>query len=145
MDHMSKEPFEVVWWPLALLSAGALHSALSRRQGSPVLGISPDAVVAVNLFIVSVGYLHYVTSVISETCSFLGIKCLTIDVEKARKAKEAAAVAEGRSVEASATSANGSGGAAAAASSGVVTTRKKGATTPASPTKRRRSSSRSRK
>lgn len=148
MDHMAKEPFEVIWWPLVLLSAGVLHSAVSRgRQNGPLLGVSPDAVVGVNLLIISVGYLHYVTSVISETCSFFGIRCLTIDVEKAKRAKEEAAAAEGRrSVAAAATKA------AAAASNGNRaatrnggTARKKAETPAVVATRRRRSSSRSRK
>jgi hypothetical protein len=161
MDHMAKEPFEVVWWPLVLLSAGGIHSAASRALGTPrLLGVSPDAVVAFNLLVISIGYLHYVTGVISETCSFLGIRCLTIDVEKARRAKEeAAAAAEvGRGAKKATATSEGaaakrvtSNGAAAkratATSSGGT---RKAAAAPAAATsstspRRRRSSSRSRK
>ena len=153
MDHMAKEPFEVVWWPLALLSAGGLHSAVSRRfpGSSPLLGVSPDAVVAFNLFVISAGYLHYVTSVISETCAFLGIRCLTIDVERARRAKEEAAAAEGRGGKAAASAATAatatSNGTAkrAATSDGGSRKATAPASSAASPPRRRRSSSRSRK
>ena len=160
MDHMAKEPFEVVWWPLVSLSAGALHSAASRRRGIPVFGVSPDAIVYFNLAVISLGYLHYVTGVISETCSFLGIRCLTIDVERARRAKEeAAAVAEGRSGRSGgaaretagngggAAASNGGGGGGGADAASKKKKKKKSAPAPASsasPT-RRRSSSRSRK
>lgn len=150
MDHMAKEPFEVVWWPLALLSAGGLHSAASRRFGPPgsgstrFLGVSPDAVVAFNLAVISAGYLHYVTSVIRETCAFLGIRCLTIDVERARRAKEEEA-AKGATAASAAATSNGT-----AKSDGGG--RRKATAPPASssaaassPPRRRRSSSRSRK
>jgi len=154
MDHMSKEPFEVVWWPLALLTAGGAHSALSRARAassngktSPLFGVSPDAVVAVNLLVISVGYLHYVTCVIRETCAFLGIRCLTIDVERARKAKEEAAAAEGRTKTTTATTTTSNGGTATKRASAAANGGAKASATSssASPPQRRRSSSRSRK
>ena len=70
MDHMAKEPFEALGWPLALL---ALNIA-GRRAGVPWLTGYVWGIAAIML----AGYLHYITSVISEICSFLGIACLTI-------------------------------------------------------------------
>lgn len=147
MDHMAKEPFEVVWWPLALLSAGGLHSAASRLRGPgapPLLGVSPDAVVAFNLAVISAGYLHYVTSVIWETCAFLGIRCLTIDVERARRAKEEEEEGAARA-RATAAAATSNGTAKSDGGGRRKATAPPASSAAASPPRSRRSSSRSRK
>jgi ethanolaminephosphotransferase len=70
MDHMAKEPFEILWWPvLALVLLLANSRALWVESGAAVL-IFTAVVIA--------GYLHYVTCIINEICGFLGIRCLTI-------------------------------------------------------------------
>ncbi len=74
MDHMAKEPFEALGWPLALL---ALNIA-GRRAAVPWLAAYVWGVAAIML----AGYLHYITSAINEICAFLGIACLTIKQAK---------------------------------------------------------------
>ncbi|KAK9844095.1 hypothetical protein WJX81_004397 [Elliptochloris bilobata] len=70
MDHMAKEPFEALGWPLALLAL----NIVCRRAAIPWLAAYVWGVAAIML----VGYLHYITNVIGEICAFLGIACLTI-------------------------------------------------------------------
>jgi ethanolaminephosphotransferase len=76
MDHMAKEPFEPAWWPLAALGAGIANSA--GGDGASGLVAPPPAFDSAVLALVAAGYLHYVLGVISETCAYLGIQCLTI-------------------------------------------------------------------
>lgn len=76
MDHMAKEPFEPAWWPLAALGAGIANSA--GGDGASGLVAPPPAFDAAVLALVAAGYLHYVLGVISETCAYLEIQCLTI-------------------------------------------------------------------
>lgn len=70
MDHMCKEPFEILWWPIVAL---VLLLANSRAQllDSAITSWGFAAVMIV-------GYLYYITAVINEICGFLGIRCLTI-------------------------------------------------------------------
>jgi len=95
MDHMAKEPFELTWWPLALLAASAANSA--GGDGDAGLFAPPPAFDVAILGLAAAGYLHYVLSVISETCGYLGIRCLAItpvacgDGTRARRAAAAAA------------------------------------------------------
>ena len=101
MDHMAKEPFELAWWPLALLAAGIANSA-GGDGGSSGAFIPPGLFDAAVLAAVAGGYLHYVLCVISETCAHLGIRCLSITpvggaAKKGRVvAKKAAPVASPR-------------------------------------------------
>lgn len=74
MDHMCKEHFEILWWPVLAL---VLLLANSRAQFVDS-AFTAWGFAALMLF----GYLHYVTSVISEICGFLGIRCLTIKPSK---------------------------------------------------------------
>jgi hypothetical protein len=70
MDHMAKEPFELLGWPLALV---ALNIA-GRRAALPWLDGYAWGLAATML----AGYLHYITSAIGDICAFLRIACLTI-------------------------------------------------------------------
>lgn len=70
MDHMCKEPFEILWWPVVAL---VLLLANSRAQLLDT-AITSWGFAAVMI----VGYLYYITAVINEICGFLGIHCLTI-------------------------------------------------------------------
>ncbi len=70
MDHMCKEPFEILWWPVVAL---VLLLANSRAQLLDT-AITSWGFAAVMI----VGYLYYITAVINEICGFLGIRCLTI-------------------------------------------------------------------
>ncbi len=70
MDHMCKEPFEILWWPVLAL---VLLLANSRAQ------LLDSAITAWGFAaLMIVGYLLYITSIINEICSFLGIRCLAI-------------------------------------------------------------------
>ena len=80
MDHMGKEPFEPLGWPLALL----VLNIACRRADIPRLAAYVWGLAATML----AGYLHYITSVISEICAFLGIACLTIKPAPAVPAKK---------------------------------------------------------
>lgn len=75
VDHMAKEPFELVWWPVAVLAAVTANAA----GGGPV---DPTVGAIIGLTVVSAGYLHYVTTLVAQICAYLGIKCLTIPVRK---------------------------------------------------------------
>lgn len=70
MDHMAKEPFEILWWPVL-----AVVVLLANSRAHFV-----DSAITVWIFtaVVTAGYLHYVTTIIDEICAFLGIRCLTI-------------------------------------------------------------------
>ena len=81
MDHMAKEPFEPLGWPLALLSL----NVACRRAGTPWLAGYMWGLAVIML----AGYLHYITSVIGEICAFLGIACLTIKPAPTGAAKKA--------------------------------------------------------
>ena len=82
MDHMAKEPFEPLGWPLALL----VLNIACRRADIPWLAAYVWGLAATML----AGYLHYITSVIGEICAFLGIACLTIKPAPTAPAKKAA-------------------------------------------------------
>ena len=58
------------------LGAGIANSA--GGDGASGLVAPPPAFDAAVLALVAAGYLHYVLGVISETCAYLGIQCLTI-------------------------------------------------------------------
>ena len=74
MDHMCKEPFEILWWPVLAL---VILLANSRAQ------LLDSAITAWGFAaLMIVGYLLYVTSIINEICGFLGIRCLTIKPSK---------------------------------------------------------------
>ena len=75
VDHMAKEPFGLVWWPVAIVAAVTANAA----GGGPV-----DATVAAvaGFAVAALGYLHYVIAVVRQICDYLGIKCLTIPVRK---------------------------------------------------------------
>jgi hypothetical protein len=109
MDHMSKEPFELAWWPLALLALSAANSA--GGDGERGLLAPPPLVDAAILALAAGGYLHYVLSVISETCAYLGIRCLAITPQKTEKAGGTGGARGARGAAAAATN-GGSGGSA---------------------------------
>lgn len=70
MAHMSKEPFQVAVWPIVLM--------LIQIANEPLRFLEPLLLAYVVNMVVVVGYLHYVVSIISEICNFLGIRALTI-------------------------------------------------------------------
>ena len=75
MDHMCKEPFEILWWPVLALVGLIANSSMH---------VLPSALATWGFAMVVVaGYLHYVMTVIDEICGFLGIHCLTIKQAKA--------------------------------------------------------------
>ena len=74
MDHMSKEPFEIFWWPVWLLGALILNSRLQLINPAFAAWLTAAAAVA--------GYLQYVLSIIDQICQFLDINCLTIKHKK---------------------------------------------------------------
>ena len=75
VDHMAKEPFELVWWPVAILAAVTANAA----GGGPV---DPTVAAVAGFAVATAGYLHYVVGVVRQICDYLGIKCLTIPVRK---------------------------------------------------------------
>lgn len=70
MAHMSKEPFRIAIWPIALM--------LVQIINEPLHFVQPLFLAYMINMVVVVGYLHYVISIISEICGFLGIRALTI-------------------------------------------------------------------
>ena len=70
MAHMSKEPFRVAVWPIVLM--------LIQIANEPLRFLEPLLLAYIVNMVVVVGYLHYVVSIISEICNFLGIRALTI-------------------------------------------------------------------
>lgn len=75
MAHMSKEPFTIALWPVVGQAAQAVNLGVHRFADPVVVGW------IVNIAVI-LGYLHYVTSVISEVCVFLDINALTIKKKK---------------------------------------------------------------
>ncbi len=74
MDHMCKEPFEILWWPVLTL---VILLANSRAQ------LLDSAITAWGFAaLIIVGYLLDITTIINEICGFLGICCLTIKPSK---------------------------------------------------------------
>lgn len=73
--HMAKEPFEPSLWAILCLAAGAANSRLAL--------FDPYVVAASLAGLTTVGYLHYVLSVVNQICGYLGIRCLTITKKKA--------------------------------------------------------------
>ncbi|KAL3137923.1 hypothetical protein ABBQ38_005170 [Trebouxia sp. C0009 RCD-2024] len=70
IDHMSKEPFSVLLWPvlaMAVVSANALLNIVQFELSCWVV-----AVVVVG------GYITYIVQNINEICRYLGINCLTL-------------------------------------------------------------------
>jgi ethanolaminephosphotransferase len=85
MAHMCKEPFSPPLLLIAGLAVGAANSRL--RLASPLA-------VTVTLGVVALlAYLHYVLSVINEICSFLGIRCLSLQRPAAAAGAAASAAA----------------------------------------------------
>jgi ethanolaminephosphotransferase len=70
LAHMSKQPFSVAPWPLALIAAQLANGRLQLVDAAALA----QAVRA----LVALGYLHYVVSVVDEICAFFGIRALTI-------------------------------------------------------------------
>jgi ethanolaminephosphotransferase len=71
MAHMSKEPFTIALWPVVGQAVQAANLGVYRFADPVVVGW------IVNIAVI-VGYLHYVTNIISEVCDFLDINALTI-------------------------------------------------------------------
>ena len=70
IDHMSKEPFSVLLWPvlaMAVVSANAVLNVVQFELSCWVVAV----------FVVG-GYLTYIVQNINEICRFLGINCLTL-------------------------------------------------------------------
>ena len=70
MAHMTKEPFSVAAWPLAMMGLQIGNNFVPTVD--PLL-----LAYAVNAVVVA-GYLHYVISIVGEICAYLGINALTI-------------------------------------------------------------------
>ena len=75
MDHMCKEPFEILWWPVLALIGLIANSSMNVLPSALATWGFATVVVA--------GYLHYVMTVIDDICGFLGIHCLKIKQAKA--------------------------------------------------------------
>lgn len=71
MAHMSKEPYTIALWPVVGQAVQAANLGVYRFADPVVVGW------IVNIAVI-VGYLHYVTNIISEVCEFLDINALTI-------------------------------------------------------------------
>lgn len=70
MDHMAKEPFSVLLWPLLAMAVVCVNAVLN------VVHFEVSCwVVAV---VVVTGYLAYIVQNINEICQYLGINCLTL-------------------------------------------------------------------
>ncbi len=70
IDHMSKEPFSVLLWPLvamAVVCANALLNVVHFELSCWVVCV-----------VVVTGYLAYIVQNINEICQYLGINCLTL-------------------------------------------------------------------
>lgn len=78
MAHMTKEPFEIAAWPSVLLGSQVVNYYLPFMD--------PVILSVLVLGGMVIGYLHYVLSVISQICEFLGIKALTIPTQAKKKA-----------------------------------------------------------
>jgi hypothetical protein len=88
MAHMCKEPFTP---PMALIGLMAFGAANSRLRL-----LDPLAVTLALDAIALLAYLHYVLSVISQICGFLGIRCLSLArPQGASDGADAAADADG--------------------------------------------------
>jgi ethanolaminephosphotransferase len=70
MAHMSKQPFSVAVWPLALMLAQVANHFAGVAE--------PFALAHAVHGVVLAGYLHYVITMVGEICAFLGIRALTI-------------------------------------------------------------------
>jgi ethanolaminephosphotransferase len=70
LAHMSKQPFSVAPWPLALIAAQLVNGRLQL--------VDAAALAQAARALVALGYLHYVVSVVGEICAFFGIRALTI-------------------------------------------------------------------
>lgn len=70
MAHMSKEPFQITTWSNVLI----LIQVLNYWTGS----MDPVKLAYFVFVSVAVGYLHYISSIVSEICAFLGISALKI-------------------------------------------------------------------
>ena len=75
MAHMTKEPFSIAAWPVALLAVGFVNDRLQL--------VSITLVAWAILLTLMAGYLHYVVSVIGQICGALNINCLTIKCKNA--------------------------------------------------------------
>jgi ethanolaminephosphotransferase len=84
MAHMCKEPFQPPLWAIMGMALVAANGRLRLYD--------PLTVTAAWNVVVLAGYLHYVLSVISQICYFLGIRCLSL--KKAGGDAAAAAKAE---------------------------------------------------
>lgn len=74
LAHMAKVPFQIAVWPNVLVSFQVINHALKLHDPVPLA-------YAV-LLCVLVGYIVYITRVIGEICSYLGIKALTIETKQ---------------------------------------------------------------
>ena len=83
VDHMAKEPFELAWWPVAVVAAVTANAAAGGGA------VDPTAAACIGLAVVTAGYAHYVVCVIRQICDYLGIACLTIPVRREAAAVEA--------------------------------------------------------
>ena len=79
MSHMSKEPFNLSFWPLITLSLTLVNSYVHLVPAFP-LAIAANGVLLA-------GYLHYVYVVVSEICGYLNIRCFKIPVLPEEKRK----------------------------------------------------------
>lgn len=74
MAHMSKEPFQIAVWPNLLIGFQILNY---------YLGFFDQIFVAYFVLVgIACGYLFYISSIIWEICTFLGISALTIKQSK---------------------------------------------------------------
>lgn len=70
IDHMSKEPFSVLLWPLIAMAVVCLNAFLNVVHFDMTCWV-------VAVFVVA-GYLAYIVQNINEICKYLGINCLTL-------------------------------------------------------------------
>lgn len=70
IDHMSKEPFSVLLWPVLAMALVSLNAVLEVVPFELSCWVVATVVVG--------GYLTYIIQNINEICTYLGINCLTL-------------------------------------------------------------------
>ena len=72
VSHMSKQPFQLSYWPVIAMATTLTNSYVQLVPAFPLAALVNGLVLA--------GYLHYVTHVVSEICDYLKIRCFKIPV-----------------------------------------------------------------
>ena len=70
IDHMAKEPFSVLLWPLIAMAVVSVNALLDAVHFEITCWVVAVLVVG--------GYITYIVQNINEICAYLGINCLTL-------------------------------------------------------------------